>query len=75
MVLVLSAVALWLWLDGLGFIRMYVCLFFTPSPHDINRMRTYTSIHIQQVEAGPMVHTVPCVGFVVSEKDRPGMCG
>ncbi|EWM24862.1 hypothetical protein Naga_100381g5 [Nannochloropsis gaditana] len=25
-----------------------------------------------KVQAAPMVHTVPCVGFVVTEKDKPG---
>ena len=24
------------------------------------------------VQVAPMQHTVPCVGFVVTEKDRPG---
>lgn len=24
------------------------------------------------VEAGPMVHTIPCVGYVITEKPRPG---
>jgi hypothetical protein len=60
-----------------GWVGVYMYMYASvlhAAPTRYQSNRTYTYIHIHQVEAGPMVHTVPCVGFVVTEKDRPGMC-
>lgn len=70
------------------YVCIYVCLIYCIYVYVCNSgdvTHTYTSTHSpnptptqhffkmrHQVQAGPMVHTVPCVGFVVTEKDRPG---